>query len=85
MTPVEFAEWQAFDRIEPIGEHRGDWRNAMLICAIGRFLAGMWGEDADLSERTFMPFVFDAEDEEIHEDDPDLIFARLGLILARRG
>jgi hypothetical protein len=30
MSSREFAEWQAYDRIDPFGEERGDLRNAIL-------------------------------------------------------
>ena len=72
----------AFDAIEPIGEHRGDWRNAALICAIGRFLSALCGDSADLDERRFMPFVFDAEDLDSEEEDPEIMFAKLKAIAA---
>ena len=30
ISAAEFAEWMAYDRLDPIGESRGDWRAAML-------------------------------------------------------
>lgn len=42
----QFRAWQAFDKIEPIGERRGDWQaaisaaavaNTMIMCFGGKF------------------------------------------------
>lgn len=34
MSAAEFAEWQAFDRLEPIGSRREDMRMAVLAALI---------------------------------------------------
>ena len=33
MTPEEFIYWQAYDRVDPFGEERADWRNAVNTAA----------------------------------------------------
>lgn len=40
MSAEEFVEWIAFNRIEPFGEERMDWRFAQLICSMLRALGG---------------------------------------------
>ena len=32
----EFAEWQAFDRISPIGDIRSDWQAALIASTVAR-------------------------------------------------
>lgn len=34
MTTREFAEWQAYDRLDPIGGYRGDIQSAVIACAM---------------------------------------------------
>ena len=34
MTAREFAEWQAYDRLDPIGGYRGDIQAAVVACAM---------------------------------------------------
>lgn len=44
MGAAEFAEWQAYDSLEPIGQRRADMRTALLAALI----ANQWrGKDAD--------------------------------------
>lgn len=94
LTPGQFNEWRAFDSFEPIGDHRADWRNAQLICEVGRFIYGAIGDDFEVDGRRFMPFIFDQKtgdddkdsgeiEQDIIEDDPHLIFARLSFFARR--
>lgn len=50
MPATEVARWRAFYAIEPFGELREDYRNAM-VC---RALARLGGEKRDLQLRLFM-------------------------------
>lgn len=34
MTVREFAEWQAYDHLDPIGGYRGDIQSAVIACAM---------------------------------------------------
>lgn len=34
MTVREFAEWQAYDCLDPIGGYRGDIQSAVVACAM---------------------------------------------------
>lgn len=34
MSAYEFAQWQAYDRIDPIGGYRGDIQSAVIACAM---------------------------------------------------
>ena len=43
MTSRQLAEWMAYDRLEPFGELRADYRNGLLIATMLRIM----GEDAD--------------------------------------
>ena len=45
----EFAEWMAYDNIEPFGEQRADWRIAQLCCLVANSLGGK-GPPATLKE-----------------------------------
>lgn len=40
LTPREFAEWAAFDRLEPIGGRRGDWHAALVATTIANVNRG---------------------------------------------
>jgi len=42
----EFAEWQAYYTIEPFGEERADYRNAILCTLIANALRGKHGRRA---------------------------------------
>jgi len=55
MSSRELSEWQAYDRLEPVGEWRGDWRAAMLASTF----VNMWRSRDDEPARPddFMPFV----------------------------
>lgn len=33
MTAHEFAQWRAYDRLDPIGGYRGDIQSAVIACA----------------------------------------------------
>lgn len=57
MPAAEFAEWRAFDRVEPIGVRRGDYQAALIAQAVvntfkskgrglslGKFLPDWWKE-----------------------------------------
>lgn len=34
LTACEFAEWRAYDRLDPIGGYRGDIQSAVVACAM---------------------------------------------------
>lgn len=34
LTTREFGEWQAYDRLDPIGGYRGDIQSAIIACAV---------------------------------------------------
>ena len=39
------AEWMAYDAIEPMGEERADYRNALLISQMVNIAISIWGKD----------------------------------------
>lgn len=49
----EFAEWQAYYTLEPFGEERADYRNAILCTLIANALQGKRGRRA--KPKDFMP------------------------------
>lgn len=58
MTPAQWGEWIAYDRIEPIGEKRADLRNAQHLAHLLRMMSAMVGGDPDsIEERNFLPYV----------------------------
>lgn len=82
MTPEDWAEWQAFDGIEPVGCQRGDWNNAMLVAAMVQSIAAASGVTAEVDIKRLMPFVFLNESIEsdaegavpLAADDPAVVF-----------
>lgn len=55
MTAREFIEWQAFDRLEPVGEIRGDVRAGIIAAVIANAHRGRKGKAATPAD--FMPFL----------------------------
>jgi len=43
LTSTQLTEWQAYDRLEPIGEERGDFRMAFLSALITNIVRKIWG------------------------------------------
>ncbi len=87
LSQEQWAEWVAFDHLEPVGEKRGDLRNAMLVAHILRMLAAMAGGEPDaIEERHFLPYLH-----ELHEvdrsgepaQDPRLTRLALKMLCAR--
>lgn len=44
MTREEFLTWKAYDRIEPIGDARGDVQTAQICQAVSAVAAGFAGQ-----------------------------------------
>lgn len=58
MSALEFAEWQAYYRLEPFGEERADLRSAIVAKTIADVNTPRGSPRAELAD--FMP-VFDRE------------------------
>lgn len=43
MTSTQLSEWQAYDRLEPIGEERGDFRMAFLSSLMTNITRKIYG------------------------------------------
>ena len=43
MTSIQLTEWQAYDRLEPIGEERGDFRMAFQCSLITNMIRKIYG------------------------------------------
>lgn len=59
MTAEQIAEWEAYDRLEPIGGFRQDYRFAQLCCLIvdiAQAMAGKKGRRKKTSPFDFMPW-----------------------------
>lgn len=39
LTAVEYVEWRAFDRLEPIGLQRGDYQAALIATVVANAMA----------------------------------------------
>lgn len=68
MSSREFAEWRAFDQLDPFGQERGDLRNAILCQLIANALT-VKGKKPSVDD--FMPKFEKAHakqtDEQMHE------------------
>lgn len=72
----EFAEWQAYYTIEPFGEERADYRNAILCTLIANALRGKHGWTA--KPKDFMPDFTETE----RRQTPSDFRARMNLYAA---
>lgn len=77
LTASQLREWEVFDRIEPVGEHRQDIRIG-IICSLVKFLAdaihGKKGRKAKMANpHSFIPWIVkDKEElEELELEDMD--------------
>jgi len=44
LTSVQLSEWEAYDRLDPIGEWRADFRTASLISQVVNIARTIWGK-----------------------------------------
>lgn len=47
MTASQLAEWEAYDKLEPIGEWRGDFRTALLCSIVVNLAKSVYGKKGD--------------------------------------
>jgi hypothetical protein len=76
LTSTQLSEWEAYDKIDPIGTWRDDYRMAYLACTIVNIVKQLYAEKSEklklLAPMDFMP-VWDAEKlKEIEEKPQDL-------------
>lgn len=45
LTSYQLSEWEAYDRLDPIGEDRADFRIARLISVVENIARTVWGEE----------------------------------------
>ena len=84
MDARQWAEWVAYDRLEPIGEKRADLRNAMHLAHILRTLAAMAGGDPGaIQERNFLPYLHELAAWDEPEQDPRLTMLALEMAAKR--
>jgi len=44
LTSKQVSEWEAYDRIDPIGEYRNDTRTALVCSTITNLMRSIWGK-----------------------------------------
>lgn len=44
LTATQLAEWEAFDRLDPVGDWRGDFHSAQLLYTINSFIHKRFGK-----------------------------------------
>lgn len=69
MTSSEFAEWMAFDSIDPFGEPREDLRSGLLAATFVNH--SMRPPRTPAVPLDFMPFVMASKPEPLLLEDPD--------------
>lgn len=72
MSAREFAEWIAYSRLDPFGNERGDFRNAMLCQLVD---SKMPGKGKKLNVDDFMPKFEKALKNQTQEEIGDTILA----------
>lgn len=45
LTSIQLSEWEAYDRLDPIGGWRSDFRIASLISIIVNIARSVWGKE----------------------------------------
>ena len=75
LTPAQINEWEAYDRLDPIGEWRADFRMAKMASVITNLFYWAHGkpETESTSANDFMPKWW--EDASKKEDDPNVIWS----------
>ena len=69
MTSGEFAEWMAFDALDPFGEPREDLRSGLLAATVANH--SMSPPRTPARPVDFMPFLQPQKAEPLLLDDPD--------------
>lgn len=71
ITSAQLSEWEAYDRLDPIGEWRGDYHMAFLSSLITNIATRIHGKKgAKMTElMDFMP-VWSKEDASIEKEEP---------------
>ena len=54
MSYTDFLAWQAYDRVEPIGDRRGDWQAASVCSAVCNTLAAQSGSKTRYTTKDFL-------------------------------
>ncbi len=67
LTSCQITEWRAYDRLEPIGERRGDYRVALLCSVITNLIMSIYGVE-DGKRATLQDFLLQWG-EEIKEEE----------------
>ena len=47
LTSTQLAEWEAYDKIDPVGEWREDYRMAYLACTVTNIVKQLYAEKGD--------------------------------------
>lgn len=74
MSAREFAEWMAYDQLEPIGAYRDDARMAILDAVVATAFSDP-KKGRKPKPEDFMPWLPKPEPEELDPTDPDVVEA----------
>lgn len=86
LTSVQLSEWEAYDRLDPIGEWRADFRTASLISKVVNIAQAIWGKKGVemTAPINFMP-EWDKDEEEIIEPKRQSIGEMKQILLGMTG
>ena len=76
MTSTQLSEWEAYDRLDPIGEWRGDFRMAKMASVMTNLFNWAYGKPEETkpsSANDFMPNWHKDDSEE--DEDPNVIWS----------
>ena len=75
LTSSQLSEWEAYDRLDPIGEWRADFHMAKMVSVITNLFLQIYGEKGKelTSANDFMPKWH--EDSIKEEDDPNAFWS----------
>lgn len=71
MSSREFSEWMIYYEIEPFGEERADWRQAMTTSAVHNNFQAKAKTPKWTKPEDFMPFKHDQEPPEEKDESVD--------------
>lgn len=74
MSSRELSEWQAYDRLEPIGDKRGDYQAALVAMVVTSVFGGKSSKAPRLEDFLLQ---FDAEPK--REQSPETLMAAFAL------
>ena len=69
MTSEQITEWLAYDRLDPIGTWRDDFRSAQICSVIDNIAKSMWSKEGEAKYSTPRDFIPDwGQSEQIRKE-----------------